>query len=84
MLVAVTTTVLGCVTAIVVVLSITSAYRKRHQGGIPGDQLLRLEDRIGRIEQGIEAIAVEVERVSEGQRFTTKLLSEKQPERVSR
>jgi hypothetical protein len=39
---------------------------------MPGD----VEARLARIEQAIESIAVEVERVSEGQRFTTKLLSE--------
>jgi hypothetical protein len=33
--------------------------------------------RIERIEQSVDAIAVEVERISEGQRFVTKLLSEK-------
>jgi hypothetical protein len=32
--------------------------------------------RLERMEQSIDAIAVEVERISEGQRFTTKLLSE--------
>lgn len=32
--------------------------------------------RLERIEQSIEAVAIEVERISEGQRFTTKLLSE--------
>jgi len=32
--------------------------------------------RLERIEQAVEAIAVEVERVSEGQRFVTKLMSE--------
>lgn len=32
--------------------------------------------RLERVEQAVEAIAVEVERVSEGQRFVTKLLSE--------
>lgn len=31
--------------------------------------------RLERMEQAIEAIAVEVERIAEGQRFTTKLLS---------
>jgi hypothetical protein len=34
------------------------------------------EARLARIEQSIEAIALEVERISEGQRFTTRLLSE--------
>lgn len=35
--------------------------------------------RLQRLEQGVEAIAIEIERVSEGQRFVTKLLSEQQP-----
>ena len=39
--------------------------------------LLNAEDRLARIEQAVDAIAVEVERISEGQRFTTKLLSER-------
>jgi len=33
-------------------------------------------NRLERIEQAIDAIAVEVERISEGQRFTTKIISE--------
>ena len=32
--------------------------------------------RLARLEQGMDAIAIEVERISEGQRFVTKLLSE--------
>ena len=40
---------------------------------VPPDVTGRLE----RIEHAIEAVAVEVERISEGQRFTTKLLAEK-------
>ena len=35
--------------------------------------------RLERIEQSLEAIALEVERISEGQRFTTKLLAERSP-----
>ena len=34
--------------------------------------------RLERLEQGMEAIAIEIERVSEGQRFVTKLLSQSQ------
>ena len=34
------------------------------------------EDRMTRLEQAVDAIAFEVERISEGQRFTTRLLSE--------
>ena len=36
-----------------------------------------LDARMERIEHAVDAIAVEVERISEGQRFTTKLLSER-------
>jgi hypothetical protein len=34
------------------------------------------DDRMARLEAAVEAIAIEVERISEGQRFTTKLLSD--------
>lgn len=37
-----------------------------------------MSDRLQRMEQAIDAIAVEVERIAEGQRFTTKLLSERE------
>jgi len=33
--------------------------------------------RIARVEQIVEATAIEIERISEGQRFTTRLLSER-------
>jgi hypothetical protein len=33
--------------------------------------------RLGRVEQIVESTAIEIERISEGQRFTTRLLSEK-------
>jgi hypothetical protein len=37
---------------------------------------LEVAGRLERMEQAIEAVAIEIERISEGQRFTTKLLSE--------
>lgn len=36
-----------------------------------------LSDRMERMEHAVDAIAVQVERIAEGQRFTTKLLSER-------
>lgn len=45
-----------------------------------------VSQRLAAIEQAVESVAVEVERISEGQRFTTKLLSERttvEKERVS-
>ena len=38
------------------------------------------DERLRRIEEAVDAIAVEVERISEGQRFTTKLLAERVPD----
>jgi hypothetical protein len=35
------------------------------------------DERLARVEQAVESIAIEIERVSEGQRFVTKLLNEK-------
>ncbi|HEY7237384.1 MAG TPA: hypothetical protein VH539_24740 [Gemmatimonadaceae bacterium] len=35
------------------------------------------EDRLRHLEQSVDAIAIEIERISEGQRFTTKLLAER-------
>ncbi|MEP7346070.1 MAG: hypothetical protein ABI877_12415 [Gemmatimonadaceae bacterium] len=35
-----------------------------------------MSPRFDRVEQGIEAIAIEIERISEGQRYTTKLMSD--------
>jgi hypothetical protein len=40
---------------------------------IPADVSARLE----RIERAVESVAVEVERISEGQRFVTKVLSDR-------
>ena len=34
------------------------------------------DERMARLEAGVESIAIEVERISEGQRFTTRLLTE--------
>jgi len=39
--------------------------------------------RLQRMEQAIESIAIEVERIGEAQRFTTKVLTERQPEPVA-
>ena len=54
------------------------AFARRIEGGdgrkaVPSDLAARLE----RIERSVDAIAIEVERVSEGQRFVTQLLSER-------
>ena len=40
------------------------------------------DHRLERIEQAIDAMAVEVERIAEGQRFVTKVLSDRGQERI--
>ena len=42
---------------------------------------LEVTSRLERMEQAIDSIAIEVERISEGQRFTTRLLTERAPGR---
>ena len=49
----------------------------RHAAARLPEQPAAHEDRLARIEQAVEAIAIEVERISEGQRFTTKLLADR-------
>ncbi len=54
-----------------------AAVAHRREGARQRDSASPLaEARLARIEQAVDAIALEVERISEGQRFTTRLLSE--------
>jgi hypothetical protein len=55
-------------------------WRTKRRGPAPAAQLGgESAQRLERLENGMEAIAIEIERVSEGQRFVTRLLSESQP-----
>ena len=68
--------------AIFVPLTVAYIRRSGRKGELPAAQPEVLQ-RLERMEQAIDAIAVEVERISEGQRFTTKLLSERAGEERS-
>ncbi len=50
--------------------------RRDERGALPGADAQSVE-RLARIEAAVESIAIEVERISEAQRFTTKLLAER-------
>jgi hypothetical protein len=83
LIVVITSIFMGTLMVISVAFAIADAVKKKgrpDRGSL--DVLRRLEERMDRIEQGVEAVAVEVERISEGQRFATRLLSERAPERV--
>ena len=71
--------------AIPVVLLITAWMMKTylsHQEKMKGLSITRQgstssDERLARVEQAVESIAIEIERVSEGQRYVTKLLNER-------
>jgi hypothetical protein len=50
---------------------------KRWAVAKPAPQLLENADRIARMEESIDAIAIEIERISEGQRFVTQLMAKR-------
>ncbi|HJR62938.1 MAG TPA: hypothetical protein VJ803_04505 [Gemmatimonadaceae bacterium] len=53
----------------------TWIWTRRRKDLKPGSSVT--DERLARIEQAVDAIAIEIERISEGQRFTTKLLAER-------
>jgi len=77
----------GMITSIVIVLGIPLVIvhaRKiwKRDSGTQTTSSAPTDHRLERIEQAIDAMAVEVERIAEGQRFVTKLLSDRGQERV--
>ena len=69
---------MGFLFMLVVALPIALAVARRIWRRPPSPRPVSVESagRLERIEQAVEAMAIEIERVSEGQRFVTKLLSE--------
>ena len=53
------------------------AWASRRKAGAKPERLEALEGRLERVEQAIDAVAVEVERIGEAHRFTAKLLSDR-------
>ena len=68
-------TCVGCFTGIVI-----TALKRKSPAALPSREIeMRLNDiaeRLARIENTFEATAIEVERISEAQRFTAKVLAE--------
>lgn len=59
-------------------LAMARALFKRTATPKPAPQILESAERIERMEQAIDAIAVEIERISEGQRFVTQTLAKRE------
>jgi hypothetical protein len=68
---------------IVSVLTWANVQKQRLKHGSDPTDVQSLHDQLARIENAIDAMSVEVERISEGQRFTTRLLSERSGDRPS-
>ncbi|MCE9601699.1 MAG: hypothetical protein K8S21_05705 [Gemmatimonadetes bacterium] len=73
------TLVFGTSIVIVLGLPLVRAYIRRQERAhaLPPGEGER-DQRLARIESSIETMAVEIERISEGQRFVTKLLAERE------
>ena len=56
-----------------------AVWKRSSRPGPPPAVFAETAQRLERLEASVDAIAIEIERVSEGQRFVTKLLSESQP-----
>jgi K+/H+ antiporter YhaU regulatory subunit KhtT len=70
----------GIAIMLALILPLSIAYAIRMLRRNPAPTAARTEDfspRFDRLEQAVDAIAIEVERVSEGQRFVTKILAER-------
>lgn len=67
-------------------IALTVARLLWKRGNAPPAPRLDMEtqERMRRLESAVDAVAIEVERISEGQRFVTKLLSERQKEQLPR
>ena len=77
--------ILGTVTSLVTIGLVTRAIWMR--GSRNHERVVRSsgdDARLERLEAAVDAIAIEVERISEGQRFATGLLADRLPPRMDR
>ena len=66
-----------CAIVLAIGVPLARAYSRRMDADSRNPRLpTEVTERLERMEQALDSVALEVERISEGQRFTTKLLSE--------
>jgi hypothetical protein len=76
--------IMGAATVMSLGTPLVKAWARRFERRHEIRQQTLIEQRLVAIEQAVETVAVEVERISEGQRFTTKLLAERAPAEAER
>ncbi len=70
--------VVFAIPAIVLVVRMSLRHKEKMASlNSDGGRSLEIEARLERIEQAVDAVALEMERIGEGQRFVTKLLAER-------
>ncbi|HMA20573.1 MAG TPA: hypothetical protein VKO87_07195 [Gemmatimonadaceae bacterium] len=70
------------IAAIVIGLPVMRAWARRIERGTPTATIpTEMRDQLRQLSQSVDAIAIEVERISEGQRFTTKMLADRTAEK---
>jgi hypothetical protein len=69
----------GQICGTILLISLIAAWVTRRRKAIapPAEGLGRVEARLAEMQHSLDAVAIEVERISEGQRFATKLLTER-------
>jgi hypothetical protein len=78
--------VVGAIFIVVVLFPLTIAYARRlwRRGAVVVSALPQeLMDRLTRLDHAVDSIAVEVERIGEGQRFVTRVLAERPAEPIA-
>jgi hypothetical protein len=58
------------------IVTVARLIANRHRGG-SSDEMVALEERIARLEHTVEALAVDSDRLIDGQRFLSQLLTER-------
>jgi hypothetical protein len=71
----------GTIAISMIAMAVARIASSRRRRELPDSTVARLEARLERMEQAIDAMATEVERVADGQRFTSRILAEHQVER---
>ena len=74
--------VIGGTISISMIAMAVAQLAARRRKSLPEPTVARLEERVARIEEAMDAMATEVERVSDGQRFTSRLLADRHAERT--
>lgn len=76
-------TLFVCIGATIILTPLVRAFARRIESQPrEATHLPDVSARLERMEQALDSIAIEVERISEGQRFTTKLLADRASEQA--